>query len=185
MDGHKRQREQSARMIETALFELMKERDFAEITVTEIVKRADVARRTFYRLYSGKEAVIDSYIDRMCREYCSTYPKLGEYDLSQIAEDYFTFWYQYREFLMLMNRSGLCGKLYYRIRCESENVVRNRIGDADIKGRSEVSFFALYSAGGFLALLQHWVTEGMKEKPGQYAQKVSKALLLFINPVIE
>ena len=56
MDGHKKQREQSARMIETALFELMEEKAFNEITVSEIVKRADVARRTFYRLYNRKES---------------------------------------------------------------------------------------------------------------------------------
>lgn len=39
MDGHQKQRNESARMIEDALFELMKEKAYAQITITEIVKR--------------------------------------------------------------------------------------------------------------------------------------------------
>lgn len=84
MDGHKKQREQSARMIETALFELMEEKAFNEITVSEIVKRADVARRTFYRLYNRKEDVLHRYFGKLSRDYGNTYPALDKYDLKQI-----------------------------------------------------------------------------------------------------
>ena len=80
MDGHKRQREQSAKMIEDALFELMKEKDFARITISEIAKRADVGRRTFYRLYTGKEEVLHAWFDKLCREYKDSYPPLARYD---------------------------------------------------------------------------------------------------------
>ena len=53
MNGHEKQKEQSRQMIENALFELLEEKEYSAISVSEIVKRADVARRTFYRLYDG------------------------------------------------------------------------------------------------------------------------------------
>lgn len=185
MDGHKRQREQSARMIETALFELLREKNFAQLTVSEIVKRADVARRTFYRLYRGKEDVIHCYFSRLCQEYSTTYLVLENYDLNQIAEDYFGFWYQYREFLMLMNQCGLDEMLYYEISRVSEDIVKKRIGNRKVGNEQEVKFFAYYSTGGFILLLHRWIVDGMRETPGEYAQKVSRAILKFIRPVIE
>ena len=51
MNGHQKQKEQSRRMIEDALFLIMEEKPYAQITVSEIAKTADVSRRTFYRMY--------------------------------------------------------------------------------------------------------------------------------------
>ena len=50
MNGHQKQKEQSRRMIEDALFLIMEEKPYAQITVSEIAKTADVSRRTFYRM---------------------------------------------------------------------------------------------------------------------------------------
>lgn len=182
MDGHKRQREQSAKMIETAMFALLQEKEFAQITVSEIVKRADVARRTFYRLYESKEDVIHCYFDRLCQDYRSTCPALEYYDLSRIANDYFGYWYQYKELLMLMSRCGLREMLYYEISRVSEDIVKNRIGCGELRNGQEAGFFASYSTGGFILLLHRWIAEGMKESPEQYAKKVSRAILKFIRP---
>lgn len=180
MDGHKKQREQSAGMIEAALFELMGEKEFAGITVSEIVRRADVARRTFYRLYKGKEDVIHCCFARLCENYRSTYPVLESYDLSRIAEDYFCFWYQRRDFLLLMYASGLKETLYYEISRISEDIIKNRMGCRENAGEQDIRLFAYYSAGGFILLLHHWIEEGMRELPERYAQKVSTAILNFI-----
>lgn len=185
MDGHKRQREQSIKMIETALFELMREKSFAQITVSEIVKRADVARRTFYRLYKKKEDVIKCYFKKLCLDYSNTYSALENYDLKQVARDFFCFWYQYREFLMLMNQCGLDEMLYYEISRVSEGIVKNRVGCTELKNEEDIRFFACYSTGGFILLLQRWVIEGMRETPEEYAQKVSTAILKFVKPVTE
>ena len=65
MNGHQKQKEQSGRMIEGALLELMEEKSYAQITVSEIVKRADVSRRTFYRLYGEKDEVLRCYFNKL------------------------------------------------------------------------------------------------------------------------
>lgn len=183
MNGHQKQREQSGRMIEEALFQLMGEKDFARITVSEIVNRADVARRTFYRLYKGKEEVLHCYFGRLCQDYRSAYPALKSYDIKQIASEYFGFWYQYKSFLLLMHKCGLDETLYYEISRVSEDIIRHRIDDRIYINHRKLKYFADYSTGGFILLLHRWIMEEMRETPEQYAQTVSEAILEFISPV--
>lgn len=69
MDGV-RQREigtaraKSADKIESAFFELMRERRYSEISVIDICEAAGVARKTFYRNFESKAQVIERKADR-------------------------------------------------------------------------------------------------------------------------
>lgn len=179
MDGHQKQKEQSRQMIENALFTLMKEKRYTQISVLEISARADVARRTFYRLYDCKEDVLIFYLDRLCQEYRKGSTVLQEYDIRQIAEDYFTFWYRYKEFLLLLHYHKLDYLLYNRVSQVSIDVVRERIGDSELKEGLDLEYFVDYSAGGFLSLLHRWIRGGMEEPPKQYAEIVSRSILSF------
>ncbi len=183
MNGHQKQREQSYRMIEEGLFRLMEEKPYARITVSEITKRADVSRRTFYRLYREKDEVLHHYLGGLCQEYRTKSPVLENYNICQISQEYFSFWYQYRYFLLLMHKCGLDEMLYYEISRVSREVVETRIGNQRYKEPREMEYFADYSTGGFTLLLQRWITKGMKEKPEQYARVVSESLLKYISPV--
>ncbi len=49
----------SRKLIRTAFVELMQEKDTDKITVTDIVKRADINRGTFYAHYSDTHAVLE------------------------------------------------------------------------------------------------------------------------------
>lgn len=180
MNGHQKQREQSGRMIEDALFELMNKKSYSQITVSEIVKKADVSRRTFYRLYQEKDEILRRYFHGLCQEYCESTPELDHYNIEQIAREYFSFWYQHKNFLLLMHRAGMDTMLYHELCCTSINVIKSRIKKQNIRG---LEYFADYSAGGFILLLQHWIVNGMQELPEQYAKTVSEALLQFIRPV--
>lgn len=182
MNGHQKQKEQSGRMIEEALFLIMQKKPYAEISVSEITRKADLSRRTFYRLYHEKDEVLHCYFDRLCQEYCNQASTLEEYNISQVTQEYFAFWYQYKENLLLMHRRGLDEMLYYEISQASRTVVKSRIGREEEKNEEEVAYFADYSTGGFSMLLQRWIMEGMKEPPEQYAQAVSRSLLKFIRP---
>ena len=46
--------------IETALVLLMRERPYAEITITDVIRRSGVSRSAFYRNYSTKEEVLST-----------------------------------------------------------------------------------------------------------------------------
>ena len=53
----------------TALMILMEKKNFKEISITEIAKKAGVSRMAFYRTYNMKEDIITTYIDELFQEY--------------------------------------------------------------------------------------------------------------------
>lgn len=180
MDGHQKQREQSAIMMENALFTLLEEKEFAAISVSEIASRADLARRTFYRLYQKKEDILHQYFVRLCWEYREACPVLENYDFSAIAGEYFGFWYRHRKRLLLLYKRGLANILFREISGASREVIQGRMGERAANG---MELFADYSAGGFLMLLHRWLENGMSGTPQAYAQKVCASLRICIRPV--
>lgn len=180
MNGHERQQETSRQMIETALFELMREKEYKKISISELTARADVARRTFYRLYGSKDEVLELYFRKLYQEYQSNHGKLCFYDIRKVAEEYFIFWHQYREVLLLLHKCGLDEMLvYYIMGHGKEAIVRERIADPELREAEEMRYFAAYSIGGFGNLLYRWILKGMKGNPVQYAEMVSGAILKY------
>ena len=53
--------------IAEALIELMKDKPYSRISVSEICKRAGVSRQTFYSLFASKDNVISFILER---KYC-------------------------------------------------------------------------------------------------------------------
>lgn len=54
----------SQKAIESALIELMKEKDFEEITINSIAEKADVSRGTIYLNYDDKYRILERCIDK-------------------------------------------------------------------------------------------------------------------------
>lgn len=52
-----------------ALLELIKTKDYAEISVKELTEKADVARQTFYRNYESMDDILLSKMDEILEEY--------------------------------------------------------------------------------------------------------------------
>ena len=183
MNGHQKQQEQSRQMIEDAFFSRLREKEYAKITVSELTERATVARRTFYRLYERKEDVILHYFERLFALYYQEHTTLQRYDVERIAKEYFTFWYSYREPLLLLQKNGLDYMIYSAISNASEKIVKHRIPDVKLEQDLDLHFFIDYSTGGFLQLLCRWLQQGMEGDPEEYARAVGASIKKYIDPV--
>ena len=53
------------KQITEGLFSLLRKKPFSEITVTDIVKEANVARASYYRNFQNKEEIIESAMDSL------------------------------------------------------------------------------------------------------------------------
>lgn len=58
----------SKEWLANALLELMKNKPFREISISEIAEKADLSRRTFYRSFSSKEEVICFHLQTIWRK---------------------------------------------------------------------------------------------------------------------
>jgi len=94
-----------------ALFSLMERKNLAEITITELVSTAGVARASFYRNYNSKEDVLVTLIRDVLEKY------RGEIDLEDgfyssgnvlLSFQYFQI---YRSYVLNLYRSGFASVL--------------------------------------------------------------------------
>lgn len=68
MKQDKRSKRTRAWLLET-LLELIEEKDYADISITELTERAGIARQTFYRNYDSKDEILLSKMDEIRDEY--------------------------------------------------------------------------------------------------------------------
>ena len=65
--------------IEKAFLDLLEEKPYMDITVTDIVKKADVARVTYYRNFDSISDIIESITDRMADEFVTELAPMLDY----------------------------------------------------------------------------------------------------------
>ena len=110
------QEEYTRHYIITALFKLMSDYDYGEISVTDIAKKAGVGRATFYRYLKKKEDIIIYYFERTLREYQNNqhyYPRCKE-DYIQIVYNIMVTFKEHKKPLKLIRKARLeCMYLEY------------------------------------------------------------------------
>lgn len=84
MGGGNRMVEKSKKAIKDALLELMYEKDFKQITVNELLKRANISRGTFYAHFANLEDVRQQLIGDL---FAHADYLFGDYKASEIGKD--------------------------------------------------------------------------------------------------
>ena len=96
--------------ITKALLQLMDKKPISDITITELVERAGVARVSFYRNFTSKENVIEEYLILLIREWGRTFEEKA--DPSLFAPTLLNHFYAYKEFYLLLYKQNLSSMIY-------------------------------------------------------------------------
>ena len=93
--------------ITNALFEMMEEQEISRITVTDLIKRAGVARVSYYRNYEAKEDVLVGLVHDVLDDFRDS----ADYDLSDFRslkhiKRIFTYFDRYKNYVINLNKSG-------------------------------------------------------------------------------
>ena len=111
MKGLDRGNTTTKRRIALALMELLDEKAFGEITVTEITDRAGVSRMTYYRNYKSKEDIFVQALSDILDEYHREFQALSDghshYGDYENLLHCFTYFEKHRDFIYSLFRCGL------------------------------------------------------------------------------
>jgi len=163
-------------MIREALLELMKEKSFDSISISEIMKKADLVRRTFYAHYKTKEDVISMYIDELVCESFEDILKGVEECGGTMALIYFRLWNDHQEFINLLKESKQLILLNtFHIKTE---FIRDEYNAFKNLGFSEGAekYAARFYAGVMWTILAQWIESGMEETPEQLSVLLDELL---------
>lgn len=163
------------REIKDALMELIAEKQYMDITVTDIVTRAGVARASFYRYFNSINDVIDAISNELSEEMLEDIsPVLLRYDERTWREFLFNHFY----------RIARRQKQMKRIRFENISVIFTRTEDKIQQSASLFSgdtiqdkYLAVGKMGLINSVTKKWVDTGMQETP----EEMIDFLMAFIN----
>lgn len=177
------EKQPTAKWIIEALFRLLERHDYASITVQNIADEAKIGRRTFYRYFSSKDAVLVYTIQL----YMS---QLGEYfkkNLTDHAEDisffYFSYWEQNIDFLLAMQKAGLTFMIseYFE---EAVHNIAEQLGHIPLndynKSRQEYheqyKFAFGFRLAGYWRVTELWAQENPRRTAGEMSAVMNAIL---------
>lgn len=162
---------QSQQWLLGSFYELLKEKPFSDISISDISKNADLDRRTFYRHFRSKEEILEKYCQTIITEFAALILKQGVVSKSNITVAYFTFWRNHIDFLNLLQRDNL---MYFLLKEFEEllsiirKTVRPEIEESSIT--KEEHYALAFHIGGFYNLLVKWLSQGAKESPEEMGE---------------
>lgn len=152
-----------------ALSDLMLEKPYNKITITEICNKADLVRETFYRNFQSKDAVIKYCLDEKFNEFAD---KIRDNDVElniyNIGFYYFKFWEKEKEFLKLLIDNKLINLIMDNF-SEQFEVISEKVIKKEETEQAKQYIIALY-AGASTNLLIKWILNNCKEPPEEMAR---------------
>ena len=149
------------RCLRAALLEIMKEKDYRDVTVSELCRKAGVSRMTFYRNYD--------IINDLFRE---TAVDLNDEIISALGSPFRSGttarWYEEAFRITAQHRDEVSVMFHESFQFEWMKVV-NGLAVHDPDFSSEKTYQRLIWCGGFENIIAHWLNTGMQESPKEMA----------------
>jgi AcrR family transcriptional regulator len=168
--------ERSKKWLCDAMIALLYEKPYSSISITELCEKAGLVRKTFYRHFQSKDAVIKATIDIMFEQFMENIRSRNIED-AQLSLTYFQYWEQHKRFLELL----IDNQLFYLLNDQYVlylKVMEDLIG-VKMQGESEVAKEYMMSilAGGLWTVLRKWILRDCQESPEEMARIVNSLLI--------
>ncbi len=161
--------------ISDAFLSLIEERTYEDISVTDICKRADIVRKTFYNNFRIKDDVVRYLIQDIFREMESNVD-LNQMSVKQILLISFRFVMENRDALLLFYDRGLMRFAHKSITAYiTKEHILSKIKEGSIDNRAYKYISAQISAV-LISVIETWV-EGGLEEPAEYVAELTESLM--------
>jgi AcrR family transcriptional regulator len=171
--------------LRTALLELIKEKDYDDVSIEEITERANVGRATFYLHYKDKEDLLLEEFSEMANEKVQVLLEIPFSTWLQ-SEDtvgtkgkkpvpplliLFEHIYENSELYYILLKSEKSGRIIERIRKISTEAIatfveaKTKTDPIPFLFRVPIEFFAAFFSGALLSTIDWWLEEGMHHTP--------------------
>lgn len=170
--------EQSKKKLSEALLAIMAQYDFQEITITQIAQEAGLSRKTFYRLFSGKEAVLTFYFESLYEECFLLIKSRQAQHYWDIVQCYFDFCEERKSLLLLLKQHHLLTLLFegsYRYAFQVFEHIRTKEVADHLS--LPLPYLLAYSLGGMYSMLLKWVEGNMCVPSALLISELKKAFL--------
>ena len=170
--------EQSKQKMSQALISVMKQYDYKDITVTQIAQEAQLSRKTFYRLFTDKDAILTLCFDNLFQQAFMRIKSQNTQHYWEVVQIYFDFWEEQKDLLYLLQKSNLLHRLFeysYQHSMEVFEYIRSK--DVAVSFALPLPYMLAYSVGGMHSMLLKWVENGMDIPSSQLIEKLKAGFM--------
>jgi AcrR family transcriptional regulator len=165
----------SGEMIYAGLANLMREKDFVDITVTNLVEAAKVGRTTFYRNFDEIEDVLWMRCDQVVREFISYLQEYRQKHQDEprttILKPVLRYFYLHSELIELLMKAKRIHIFEAAMRCQFEPY-KSMFGAFYGIEEEYVDYVMAMRIGGITNILTHWIETGRTQAPDELANKL-------------
>ena len=178
--------EQSAarqRQLEQGLLQVMQNKRYEDISISELCDRLKVPRKSFYRYFSGKDGALAALLDHTLMEFTQPLPvnSRSRHNTALVElERFFRFWHERKAFMDALQRSGLSGMLVERA---TSHALQERMMPRFLNSMpSNVQELAMtFCVCGLLSMVIQWHHGGYQEG---VEEMVEIASMMLTRPMI-
>jgi AcrR family transcriptional regulator len=171
-----RRSQRTRHLLSNALVELIREKDYNTITVSDIIERADVGRSTFYAHYRDKDDLFVGELDRVIELLSGRIPGQDEIPYFPSLELFRHVGEEFELYKALVWTPGidlLIKHLQKSLSQRIEQGLQKSGKDYDVP----IPILASFIAGSFLTLLKWWLENKRIYSPEQMDETFKKLTL--------
>ncbi|MBW4079794.1 TetR/AcrR family transcriptional regulator [Paenibacillus sp. S150] len=172
---------QSSEWIFEALGDLIIQKNYEEISITDIVNRANIGRSTFYRNFDHKEDVLRFKCDQKCmelKEFLFDYQNKNAVPPGPAStKPFFTYWSANSvviELLIKVNRIDILNDSYADILKKYYDDNAYVLDEIPVK---YVEYILAANVGSSIGVLVQWIKNGKRDSPDDLAEIVILQLM--------
>ncbi len=151
-----KRRKESKEKIEKAFIELLQHRELSDISVSEIIKKAELNRSTFYANYLDIYDLADKIRDRLMAQVNSLY---GDDAFNNCGSDYARLFYHIKENQIFYNT-------YFKLGYDKHSFDLSVLKSDDLTvNDGYLEYHVEFHKAGLNAIIKKWLKGGCKESP--------------------
>lgn len=160
------------RLLEKTLLEMLQQQPFSDITVSALCQRAGLSRNIFYRLFDGKQDVLNALIDGAITDYVRFQPvgNPAAWAPGSGVEAFFRHWKAQKPLLDALERNKLSILILERsmLYVFQEDSLTLRVFQGSQP--ENVTEVLLYHLSGLMTLVLSWYYSGYRKSPEEMAK---------------
>ena len=143
-----------------ALLQLMHTKDYEQITISELTRKAGVSRMSYYRSYSSKDSILTDYMHRILKEYAEELKgpafqaDFQTYDHILWSLKYLQ---KYKNYVLCLKKANRSEILLHGLDLYMLSVTKPL--DKSALERYELYYYS----GALYNIFMHWIEDDMKE----------------------
>lgn len=173
----------SKNLIKKAVVKLIHEKEFSKITVSDIIREADISRGTFYAHYSDVDSVLDhieneelealmGYVDRFGLENVVT-------NVEEIIKQICEYMGRDMEYYRMLARSKVLNNFMWRlIEVYYDKLLDIVLSNEKANNREEANAYLIYVTSGAKSVIHTWLDGNLKSTPDEVATTVGRLVKL-------